>query len=269
MRSAPQQNHAADGETPAEPAESGGVRSVGRALDILSLLTEDRPTITVREIVEATGLAKTTVIRLTATLEHNGLLWATAGGYMAGPGLWRWAHLVRHSWELPPETRRMMRELASRRRETVNLYVARDIVRVCIAQQESPQPLRHVVHIGDELPLWGGASAKVLLHDASPALLARIARSSPYGEGHVRRLEEWIAEAAHQGHAVSHGEREDGLSAVAAPVRGPSGAVVAALTLSGPTVRFTETKTEEFAADLRQVARHMSERGFEHPLAAI
>jgi len=268
VRSAPQHHSATDGETPAETGESGGVRSVGRALDILSLLTEDRPTITIREIVEATGLAKTTVIRLTATLEHNKLLWATSGGYMAGPGLWRWAHLVRRSWELPPETQRMMRELASRRRETVNLYVVRDIVRVCIAQQESPQPLRHVVHIGDELPLWGGASAKVLLGAASPALLTRVARSSPYGEGHVRRLEEWIAQATHDGYAVSHGEREDGLSALAAPVRGPSGAVVAALTLSGPTVRFTETKTEEFAADLRQTAHRMSERGFDHPLAA-
>ena len=46
---------------------------------------------TIRDIVEATGLAKTTVIRLVSTLELSGLLWATTSGYMAGPGLWRWA----------------------------------------------------------------------------------------------------------------------------------------------------------------------------------
>ena len=62
------------------------MRSVQRALDILSLLTEDRPSVTVREIVEATSLAKTTVIRLVQTLEQSGLLWATPSGYMAGPG---------------------------------------------------------------------------------------------------------------------------------------------------------------------------------------
>jgi DNA-binding IclR family transcriptional regulator len=154
---------------PAVEGESQGVRSVQRALDILTLLTEDRPLVSIRDIVEETGLAKTTVIRLVQTLEQSGLLWGTSAGYMAGPGLWRWAHLARRSWELPPETQRMMRDLAARRRETVNVYVARDIYRVCVAQQESPQPLRHVVHIGDELPLWAGASAKVLLRNAAPA----------------------------------------------------------------------------------------------------
>lgn len=249
----------------AEPSDHQGVRSVQRALDILALLTYDRPSISIREIVDATGLAKTTVLRMVSTLEQSGLLWATSSGYMAGPGLWRWAHLAQRSWELPPDTQRVMRELAARRRETVNVYVARDVYRVCIAQQEGPQPLRHVVHVGDELPMWAGASAKVLLRDASPGLLERIARSSPYGAGHVKRLREWIDEAAVQGFAESHGEREDGLSAVAAPILGRSGSVIAALGLSGPTIRFTEAKVAEFAADLKQVAHQLSERGFAHP----
>ncbi|MEW2354005.1 IclR family transcriptional regulator [Spirillospora sp. NPDC029432] len=248
-------------------ADAQGVRSVQRAVEIMSLLSEERPVVTVRDIVTATGLAKTTVIRLVQTLEQNGLLWATPNGYLPGPGLWRWAHLARSSWELPPETRKMMRDLGARKRETVNLYMLRDVYRVCVAQQESPQPLRHVVHVGDKLPLWAGASSKVLLRDASDDLLARIAKASPYGEGHTRRLREWIDEAAHRGWAVSHGEREEGLSAVAVPVLGRSGKVVAALSLSGPTVRFADDQVELFAADLRQVAKEMSERGFDHPLA--
>ena len=248
--------------------DAQGVRSVQRALDILELLTEDRPSVTLREIVEATGLAKTTVLRIVQTLEQNGLLWASGGGYTAGPGLWRWAHLAKHSWELPPETRKIIRDLAAQLRETVNLYMVRGVHRVVVAQQESPQPLRHVVHVGDELPLWVGASAKVLLRDASEAQLTRVARSSPYGEGHVRRLREWIEEATHTGWAVSHGEREEGLSAVAVPIHSRTGAVVAALTLSGPTVRFTDDAVRTFAAELTVAAQHVSERGFDHPLAA-
>lgn len=263
---APTRRGAPAEQTPAaEAGDAQGVRSVQRAVDILALLTEDRPVITIREIVDATGLAKTTVLRMVSTLEQSGLLWATTGGYMAGPGLWRWAHLVQRTWELPPDTQRSMRELAARQRETVNVYVARDIYRVCIAQQEGPQPLRHVVHVGDELPMWAGAASKILLRDASPALLERVARSSPYGPRHVRRLREWIDEAATKGYAESHGEREDGLSAVAAPILGGSGRVIAALGLSGPTVRFTEARVAEFAADLKQMARQMSERGFSHP----
>lgn len=248
-----------------EPADQQGVRSVQRALDILALLTDDQPTVSIRQIVDATGLAKTTVLRMVSTLEQSGLLWATGSGYMAGPGLWRWAHLAQRSWELPPDTQRTMRDLAARHRETVNVYVARDIYRVCVAQQEGPQPLRHVVHVGDELPMWAGASAKVLLRDAGPGLLDRIARGSPYGPKHVKRLREWIDEAEVLGYAESHGEREDGVSAVAAPILGRSGRVIAAIALSGPTVRFTEKRVREFAADVRRIAQQMSERGFSHP----
>jgi DNA-binding IclR family transcriptional regulator len=242
------------------------VRSVQRAFDILSLLTEDRRTLTIREVVDETGLAKTTALRLLQTLEHMGLLWATPKGYTAGPGLWRWAHLARSAWELPPETVQLMRELGARHRETVNLYVARDVHRICIAQQESSQPLRHVVRVGDELPLWAGASSKILLKDAPARLLTRVARSSPHGEAHVPTLREWIDQAARDGYAVSHGERDPGLSAVAVPVTGGSGTTVAALTLSGPTVRFGEDRVRDFAADLGEAAQRMSERGFDHPL---
>ncbi|MEV6621363.1 IclR family transcriptional regulator [Amycolatopsis sp. NPDC051106] len=250
-----------------EGGESQGVRSVQRALDILGLLTDERPAVTISDIVKATGLAKTTAIRLAQTLELNGLLWATSKGYMAGPGLWRWAHLARQTWELPAEMKQLMRELGDRQRETVNLYVLRDMYRVCVAQQESTQPLRHVVRVGDELPLWGGASSKVLLREASPALLKRIARSSPYGADYADSIHKGLTEAAEQGFAVSHGEREAGLSAVAVPVLGKNGSIAAALSLSGPTVRFSEDRIAEFVADLTESASRMSERGFDYPFA--
>jgi DNA-binding IclR family transcriptional regulator len=248
-----------------DTGETQGVRSVQRAIDILGLLTEITPAISIGEIVRATGLAKTTVIRLVQTLEQNGLLWSTAKGYMAGPSLWRWAHLARSSWELPPETKELLRGLAGRQRETVNLYVARDIYRVCVAQQESPQPLRHVVQVGDELPLWAGASSKILLRNADDAHLARVARSSPYGPDHLGWLRAQVDEATVRGHAVSHGERETGLSAVAVPVTGRGGSVIAALSLSGPTVRFPDERVAEFVAALTEVSGHMTERGFDHP----
>ncbi|MFC5382108.1 IclR family transcriptional regulator [Aquipuribacter nitratireducens] len=242
---------------------AGGVRSVQRALDILGLLTEDRPQITIREIVDATGLAKTTVIRLTQTLVQCGLLWATSSGYTAGPGLWRWAHLARNAWELPPESRRRMREMADQQQETVNLYVRRDVHRVCIAQEESPRALRHVVRVGDELPLWGGASAKVLLRDAAPDLLERVVATAPAGSAGLdaASLGAAVAQVAAAGYAVSHGERESGVSAVAVPLLQGDGTVVGALSLSGATARFTPERVEQFVTALRAAADAMTGRG--------
>lgn len=245
---------------------SGGVRSVQRAVEIMSLLSEQRPAITIREIVDATGLPKTTVLRIVQTLDHSGLLSATTTGYMAGPGLWRWAHLAKSSWEAPAETRALMRELVDQQRETVNIYVLHHVSRVCVAQEESPMPLRHVVRVGDELPLWAGASSKVLLHNASENLLERVAAASPSGAEHLDTLRTWIADASRQGFAVSQGEREVGLSAIAVPVSDSAGNVVAALTFSGPSSRFTDIRVDELTADLKSAANKLSERGFDHPL---
>ncbi|MCX4831431.1 IclR family transcriptional regulator [Streptomyces sp. NBC_00006] len=258
-----------DSTGPGQAAEATGVRSVRRALDILGLLTEDQPAVTLREIVDATGLAKTTAVRMVQTLEQCGLLWDTPAGYTAGPGLWRWAHLAHTSWELPRETRKLMRELAEEQQETVNLFMLRGLSRVCVAQQESPQPLRHVVRVGDELPLWAGASSKILLRSAPESLLRRVAVDSPHGEGHARQLRVWADVAVEQGFAVSRGERDEGLTAVAVPVLGRTGTVVASLSLSGPSHRFPEATVQRFATALVEVARQMSEQGFDHPLSPV
>ncbi|MFE1312840.1 IclR family transcriptional regulator [Streptomyces sp. NPDC058755] len=245
-----------------------GVRSVRRAFDILNLLSEQRPVITLREITEATGLAKTTALRLVQTLEESGLLWSHPAGYTAGPALWRWAYLARNQWEVPQETRNVMRDLADRLGETVNLFVARDVHRICVAHEESPHPLRHVVDVGDEQPLWAGASSKILLRDASDALLQRVAATSPHGEVYADQLRTWAADAAERGYAVSSSEWDEGLTAVAVPVTGRTGRVVGSLSLSGPSHRFPYEAVERFAAELAQGARLISDQGFTHPLGS-
>jgi DNA-binding IclR family transcriptional regulator len=235
---------------------------VQRALDILSLLSEEKPQITIREIVDLTGLAKTTAIRLARTLVHCGLLWATDSGYMAGPGLWRWAHLARSAWELPPEMHDMMRGLARDHQETVNLYIRRDVHRICISQAESPRSLRHVIAVGDELPLWAGASARVLLMDADTELLSRVLARAPRGRRtSLKALAAAIEDTREAGFAVSHGERESGVSAVAVPILDDAGRVFAALSMSGSTTRFTDERVAALAPALQSVAIAMSGRG--------
>lgn len=248
-------------DAPGTDGGVGGVRSVQRALEILNLLTEDRPQITIREIVENTGLAKTTALRLAQTLVNAGLLWGTETGYQAGPGLWRWAHLAKDAWELPPEIRRMMTDMAREHQETVNLYIRRDIQRMCIASAQSPRTLRHVINIGDEFPLWTGASAKVLLAGVPEEILARVVAGAPRGRVALDDLRASVDDVAEHGFAVSHGERESGVSAVAVPIKDDAGRVVAALSMSGATNRFTDEHTEDFASALRSAAVAMAARG--------
>ena len=63
-----------------------------------------------------------------------------------------------------------------------------------------------------------------------------------------------------QGYAVAVDELEQGLSAVSAPVLGPSGTAVAALSISGPTIRLTQKRIAELAPELVRQAGLLSQR---------
>jgi DNA-binding IclR family transcriptional regulator len=121
------------------------------------------------------------------------------------------------------------------------------------------------VHVGDELPLWAGASSKVLLQEATPSLLERVAAQSPQGADVLDRQRDGVERAREAGSAVSHGEREVGVSAVAVPVLGRTGQVGSSLTISGPTARFTDDRIDTFVAELKEVSAQLTRRGFSHP----
>lgn len=243
------------------------VRSVSRALDIMALFTDGaNQSRTIGEIVEATGLAKTTVIRLLATLESYGLLATTSRGLVPGPGLWRWGFTIHQAWELPEPARRVMRELAAEHEETVNLYIRRGDTRICVAQEESPLPLRHVVRIGDRLPLSMGASSKALLATTDDDVIRRLFDGPSVGDAAVEEFVRDVRRCAVDGFAQSHGEREAGLSAVAVPVMPTPGTVTAALSFSGPTARFPADHVPRLAARLTEAAATFASLGFDHPL---
>jgi DNA-binding IclR family transcriptional regulator len=157
-----------------------------------------------------------------------------------------------------------MREIADRTGETVSVYIRSDVHRICIAAEESPQALRHVPHIGTEQPLWVGSPAKVLLAAAPESLLPRVAALSPWGEAHLPTLRQWRADALRDGYSVSHGEREDGQSVAAAPVVDSHGETLAALSIAGPTARFTDEHVQDFLRELFALATQMSSASFEN-----
>ncbi|MFI0819768.1 IclR family transcriptional regulator [Streptomyces sp. NPDC021098] len=239
--------------------DAGGVRSVQRAVELLALYDTEHPSRTVRELVDATGLAKSTVVRLVHTLEQCGLLWSRGDGRtVPGPGLLRWAELARSTWQLPESALVLLKELSEvSGGEAVHLYVRQQGARVCVARHEGSRTLRHVVRVGEEMPLWSGAASHVLLSRAERADVESIAAAAPH-EDWPRVLWERAQQAAVDGWSVSHGEREAGVSGVAAPVFDKAGRVVAALALGGPTVRFTEQAVAEFSGPLVEAARALT-----------
>lgn len=250
------QNSAAEG--------SEGVRSVTRALDLLALFDDEHRSRSVRELIDGTGLAKSTVVRLVATLEQRGLLWARADGRLTpGAGLLRWARLAQQAWQLPPEAAEALRELsADSGGESSRIYVRQGTSRVCVAQHEGTQQLRHVVRIGEAMPMWAGASSHVLLASCSPQEVRHTAVAAGRGEEFESVLLERARRAAEAGWAVSHGEREQSVSGIAAPITDAEGRVVAAVALGGPTARFTPERIDAFLPVLTKTAARLSDLRF-------
>ncbi|WP_329568098.1 IclR family transcriptional regulator [Streptomyces sp. NBC_01361] len=240
-------------------AEEGTVRSVLRAVDLLNLHDDEHESRAMRELIESSGLAKTTVVRLVRTLEECGLLWHRRDGRtVPGPALLRWAVLAQAVWQLPPEADDALEALSDTSGgEAVHLYVRQQQARLCIARHEGTRTLRHVVRVGEAVPLWSGAASHVLLSQADAADIEAVAALAPHGAGE-HTLMNRVRRAAARGWSVSRGEQESGVCGVAAPVFDSSQSVVAALALEGRTVGFTDGAVPPFVPALLDAARTLT-----------
>jgi DNA-binding IclR family transcriptional regulator len=137
--------------------------------------------------------------------------------------------------------------------ESVQLYRRDGVQRVCVATAEPPSGLRDTVPIGARLPMTAGSGAKVLAAWADPHTQRTILTDAVYGE-------RTLLEVRRRGWAQSVAEREPGVASVSAPVRDSSGAVVAAVSVSGPVERIGRKPGARWAADLLAAADALQER---------
>ncbi len=233
-----------------------------RALDVLAAVAAGRASAGVSEIAERTGLYKSSVHRLLATLERRGFVQrdARTDKYSIGLAVLELASAFSRDDDLTslayPEMERLRNEID----ETVSLYVRDGTERVRVQKAESRQAVRRVVQIGQRAPLYLGASGKVLLAFAPPEVREKVL-DSPRREGIERsRLREQLADLARQGYASSVEEREPGSAAVAAPVFDGSGEVVAALAVSGPSGRFDSEIIARYGQAVIEAAQRISRR---------
>lgn len=235
------------------------VRAVERALDILLCFTE-RTEWAMTEIAEKCGLHKSTVHRMLATLEDRGFVARnpSTDRYRLGMRVWELSAHLGSSDDpaslLLPEMERLRDMLG----ETVSLYVRDGKERIRIQAVQSNQAVRRVAPVGARLPLYVGASSKVLLAygDADTRQLVMDDPDWPASIDRAAYLEQLEGIRA-AGYATSIEEREHGAAAVSAPIIGRTGRLAAALSISGPSGRLTLEAMREYAPLIQEAARHM------------
>ncbi|MBY6274840.1 MAG: IclR family transcriptional regulator [Symbiobacterium thermophilum] len=237
--------------------EGQTIRSVERALDVLLCFAGERGGLGVTQIAEKLGLYKSTVHRILAALESRGFVRRdpATGRYHLGLRALELAQVYLSSGDLPTIALGEMLQLRDLAQETVSLYVRDGAERVRVQRAEGPLTVRRVVGLGERLPLYLGASGKVLLAWCPPEERARILDAQLPAGFDRTALEARLAEAREQGWALSLEEREEGVASVAAPVIDRAGRCVAALAISGPVSRFTDDRVAMFSRAVQATAR--------------
>jgi IclR family acetate operon transcriptional repressor len=217
---------------------SQGTQSIDRAAQVLVhvLETEDPPT--VGGLSTRLGLPKSTASRLVGALERQGLIRRDGGGGQLVPGavLQRYARRETGDAELVERASEALDRLALASGETINIGVPSLGAVELLDQRDSRHFLGSPNWVGRRVPAHGSALGKVFY--AYGTLPVPVGPLEPLAPHTVPSADELgLDDVRAHGYAIAVEELEPGLWAVAAPVRDASGAVVAALSVSGPTVR--------------------------------
>jgi DNA-binding IclR family transcriptional regulator len=246
--------------------QASTLRSVDRAIAVLKAFSEEGPELGVTELSQRLKLPKSTVYRLLASLQREGVVDQDpeTEKYHLGIELVHLAGLVLRQIDVRQVARLYLRSLAEASEETVNLTVLTGGGKVInIDGITSPRMVRNVGWVGRAMLPHCISSGKALLAYLPQQRLERIlTKALPrFTEKTITDpilLQEELERVRQQGYAVAQEELEVGLSAVAAPIWNHEGEVVAAVSVSGPSFRLSSEKMSELAELTRRTANEIS-----------
>lgn len=250
---------------------SGSVQSVDRAVSVLEVLARHGEA-GVTEIADELGVHKSTAFRLVGVLENRGLVEQERerGKYCLGAGILRLAGAAAIRLDISQESAPVCRRLADEAGETANVAVLDGDAAVNIMQARGTAAVTAHNWLGRRVPLHATASGKVLLAHQPAAvreglLARRLVRFTGRTVTSAAALREQLEQALSDGFAVAEQELEDGLSAVASPVRGHDGTVIGAIGVSGPVYRLTPERLTALGKTCTAAAEELSRR-MGHPV---
>ena len=236
------------------------VAAVERAVAVLEALADGE--LGTNEIARRAGLNASTASRQLATLVAGGLVEhvAETGRYRLGLRLVELGTAALGRLDLRELARPHLQALVDATGETATLSVPGDRDAVTVDFVQSPQSVRSVAQLGRQSIGHATAAGKVRLAfggGRSPAG-ADLHRFTERTIVDPRALDGELARIRERGIAEAVGEREPGLSAIAAPVFERGGGLVAILGVQGPSERFQGQVLEAAVEPLRERAKALS-----------
>jgi DNA-binding IclR family transcriptional regulator len=238
----------------------GGLSSVSNALQVIELLG-DGVELRVVDVATALGVSSATAHRILSSLRAHGFVRQPPGStrYVAGPAVLRLARRVSFERMLRAVTTPHMQTLCRDLKETINLEILLGPDVLFLASAEDQHRLRVALRAGTRNPAHACAGGKVLLASLSDEEVRQLVgnRLEAVTERTLAdpdRLLDDLRQIRHRGYAISIGEIDLGVHAVAVPVTGTDGSTLAALSLAAPEVRLPTIRIPMVVPHLQNAA---------------
>jgi IclR family transcriptional regulator, pca regulon regulatory protein len=247
------------------------VQSVERALEIIRAFGPDAPEQTVNEISVKVSLKRATTRRFLITLAELGYIDTDGRTFWLTPRVLELGYSFLSGLGLPDIALPHLERLVAEVDETSEASILdRDEI-VYVVRVPSRAIMTVAINVGARMPAHATSMGKVLLASLEPAALRvylRRAKLRPILPNTItdrRALQAELDRVRAQGYATVDQELEEGLVAIAVPIRTRSGHVAAAINLSTHIARRTvESLERELLGPLLRTAREI-----EHDLVTV
>lgn len=248
-------------KTPSPPA-------VDRAISILEKLAESRSGLTLPELRQQLALPKSSVHSVLVALERRGYLHRheKTGRYMFGLKLFGLANMALSGLDIREAAAPHLRSLMQRTRLTVHMSILERDEAVLVEKMEPPGLFRLATWMGKRMDVHCTGVGKAIIAFLPEEHLEHLLgeRTLPrHNENTIcspKRLRAALAEVRSKGYAVDDEEDEIGLRCIGAPVFGPSGEVLAAISIAGTTSQITPENETALARQVKATAATISEQ---------
>lgn len=244
------------------------IEALQRGLQVLSLFSRDSQELSLTEIVEATGLNKSTAYRIVSTLDTSGYLERDSRTKQYRPGLkvLQLGFAAISSLDVRQVARPHLKRLSTQTGETASLSVLDEMEVVYVDRVRNRQIVGVVLGLGSRIPANCASMGKVMLAHLPPAELERrllehvLSPCTSHSKVDIDYLRRELDEVRATGFAINDEELEIGLRAVAAPVWDHGGQVAAAINVSGSVRTISrERLVEELAPSVQGTALQISQ----------
>jgi len=249
------------------------VKSVSRALDIITLVSLKKGGLGVTEIANQIDINKSSVYRILSTLVQYGYIEQDneTGKYKLGYKFLDISSKLLESIDLRAEARVYLQELENETNEVIHLVVYDQGEVVYIEKLDGNETLRMHSKVGKRAPMHCTSVGKAILaHLPSSIVLDILDRKGlpMHTDKTITNKEDFLSElitVRQKGFALDLEENEYGITCIAVPIFDHMSHVIAAISISGPTIRMTEERLNELQSRLQHIGKQISERlGFDN-----